>query len=392
MKRLNILHLCIQDPYNDYWGYQDNLLPKYHRKMGHNVTVITTTIKHGDNGRIVSVPAEDYELNDGQRIIRLEHIRFFPVKISAVLRIYSIYDLICEIKPDLIMVHALSNISILKVVKYVKTVNQKCVVIADNHQDYFNTRIKNKITSRALRLLYKILNLYMQRYYKKVYGVTPWRVKYMQEVFNIKPEKSDLLVMGGDDEFIDFKNQSKIRSEIRAKHNIKEDDFLIVTGGKIDKTKNIHLLMKAVSEMKPENVKLIVFGSPKDEIREKIEELSKNKKTRSIGWIKAEETYNYFLASDLVVFPGTHSVLFEQVCACGIPAVFKYWEGMEHLDVGGNCKFLYEDSVEEIKKVLSEIIANKELYDEMKKVAVEKGVNKFLYSKIAEKSLETVLK
>lgn len=40
---MRIVHICLQAPYNDYWGYQDNLLPKYHRKSGHDVTVITTS-------------------------------------------------------------------------------------------------------------------------------------------------------------------------------------------------------------------------------------------------------------------------------------------------------------------------------------------------------------
>lgn len=390
LKKLNIIHLCLQAPYNDYWGYQDNLLPKYQKKMGHDVTVTTTNIMQTDDGEKIKIDTADYKLNDGQRILRLDYVKFKPTKLCNAIRYTKIYNLLCEIKPDFIMIHGLGNISVLQVAKYIRKINPKCVVVADNHLDYYNGKLKYTYKEKGLRFLYKILNWYMQKYYKKVYGVTPWRVKYMQEVFNIKPDKSDLLVMGGDDEFIDFENQSKIRSEIRKKHNIDEKDFLIVTGGKIDKTKNLDLLMEAVAKTKNKDVKLIVFGSPNNEIKEQIEELSKNKKIRFIGWIKAEEAYNFFLASDLIVFPGTHSVLFEQVCACGIPVVFKYWEGIEHLDVGGNCKFLYEDSVEEIEKVLTEIINDKEVYNEMKKVAVEKGIKQFLYSEIAKKVLSNM--
>ena len=42
-------------------------------------------------------------------------------------------------------------------------------------------------------------------------------------------------------------------------------------------------------------------------------------------------------------------MFWEQVAGMGIPMVCKYWEGTTHVDCGGNVKFLYRDSVEEIK-------------------------------------------
>ena len=389
MININIVHLCLQAPYNDYWGYQDNLLPKYHRKLGHNVTVITTNTKH-ENNKIVTIDEDDYTLSDGQRIIRLDHKKYKPQYLCNAYRYFDIFNLLCEIKPDFIMIHGLGSISALQVIKYIKKVNKDCIVIADNHLDYNIGKIKNTFKNKVYRLSHKLINAYTQKYYKKVYGVTPWRVEYCQDVFGIDSKKTDLLVMGADDENIDFENKEKIKQKIRNKHNVNIDDFLIVTGGKIDKSKNIHLLMQAVSQIEYKNIKLIVFGNPSSEIEKQIFELGKNKNIELAGWISAEDTYNYFLASDLAVFPGQHSVLWEQACACGIPCVFKYWKGMNHVDVGGNCKFLYNDSTEEIKQVLIDILENKHEYKNMKKVAVENGIDEFSYSKIAIKCLTNI--
>ena len=30
---MRIVHLCLEAPYTDLWGYQENLLGKYHRKQ-----------------------------------------------------------------------------------------------------------------------------------------------------------------------------------------------------------------------------------------------------------------------------------------------------------------------------------------------------------------------
>jgi carbamoylphosphate synthase large subunit len=118
-----------------------------------------------------------------------------------------------------------------------------------------------------------------------------------------------------------------------------------------------------------------------------IGKLSLNKNIHCIGWIPSEKVYDWFLASDLAVFPGTHSVLWEQAVACGVPCVFKHWDGMEHVDVGGNCKFLYNDSIDEIKNILLDIVKNKDNYEKMKNVAIKKGVNEFSYLEIAKRSI-----
>ena len=66
------------------------------------------------------------------------------------------------------------------------------------------------------------------------------------------------------------------------------------------------------------------------------------------------------MASDLCAFPGTHSVLWEQACACGLPGVFRDWEGMHHVDVGGNAVFLKDASAEGIKRLLSDLLSHPE--------------------------------
>lgn len=380
---MKIVHICIQAPYNDYWGYQDNLLPKYHRKSGNEVTVITTNTIHKD-GKIETIQPSEYDLNDGQHIIRLSHKKYHPYKISEVIRYFKILPILERQAPDFIMVHGLGNVSALQAAKYKKR-HPQCRIVADNHMDYYNCNLKQGILSILLRQFYRILNHYMQKTYDTVFGVTPDRIKFQQNIFGIAENKSKLLVMGGDDDKIRFDKMPQLREDIRKELSLTDDDFVIVTGGRIDRSKNIHLLMQAVSELEGET-KLIVFGQPNNEMENIINELSKDGNIRFLGWIPSDKAYDYFLASDLAVFPGTHSVLWEQACACGIPCVFKDWEGMHHIDVGGNCEFLHKDSTEEIKEVISEIIGDKEKYNEMKRAA-EEFKKDFFYSEIAKRAI-----
>ena len=66
--------------------------------------------------------------------------------------------------------------------------------------------------------------------------------------------------------------------------------------------------------------------------------------------------------------------------------IVKYWDGTTHVDLGGNVKFLYEDSSSEIKKAIEYTLKSTN-YNFMKTIA-EKGKLQFSYSEIAKKSIE----
>jgi len=122
---------------------------------------------------------------------------------------------------------------------------------------------------------------------------------------------------------------------------------------------------------------------------EEFSALSKSKNIRAIGWIDATKVYDYFLAADLAIFPGTHSVLWEQAVGTGCPCVFRRWKGIEHIDVGGNCVFLERGDQEEIEQLILKIRDHPSLLVDMKAVAVERGIREFSYSDIARRAIES---
>lgn len=294
-----------------------------------------------------------------------------------------------EIKPDFIFFHGLVSTTIYDVVKYKKKYPE-CIIVEDNHLDYNIGRNSTKFKDKIIRFFYRYVNKKSIKYVDKVYGVTPWRKMYAEDYFNIPLDKTDVLIMGADDDKIDFNHKSKIREDIRKEYNIDEKDFLIVTGGKIDYKKNIHYLMKACLNL--ENIKLLIFGQVSEEIRKEFNELcSRSNNIIFIGWIDSDKVYNYFFAADLVFFPGQHSVLWEQACATKTPCLFAYWEGMNHVNNGGNSDFLHPINEETIKSKIEELkFTNK--YYEMKKIAESNATDIYLYSNIANKSLECVNK
>lgn len=387
MSLKKITHLCLACFYPDNYSYQENMLPKYHKKIGYNVEVIASLVTFGKDGKATYLPkAATYYNEYGIKVTRLDYKK--PNKVYKILKRYiGLYEKLEESNPDILFIHGCQFLDIDKVLKYVKIHNEIEVYI-DNHADFSNSGT-NFISLNILhKFLWRKKVNKIDPYIKKYYGVLPARVDWLKNIYCLPKEKCELLVMGADDEKIEELYENNESNILKNKYLIDSKELLIVTGGKIDiEKKQVLTLMKAVSKQKYNNVKLLIFGPVASQMKAEFESLL-NEKIIYIGWISSEETYKIFNLASLVVFPGRHSVLWEQVVAMGIPLVCKYWEGTTHIDIGGNVKFIYSDSETEICQILDSIILNKDNLKQMQKVASSEKRKKFLYSDIAKKSLE----
>ena len=383
---MKIVHICLGNFYIDNYSYQENMLTKYHKELGFEVEIIASLESFDKNGDPCLLPKAGMYLNEhGIPVTRLK----YKSKMWRKLRRYNgTYEAIVRSNPDILFIHGCQFLDIDKVVKYLQK-NPKVEVYVDNHADYSNSA-RNFLSKNILhKIIWKRCAYSIEPYTKKFYGVLPARVAFLKKVYKLPTDKVELLLMGADDQKVKEARSYENKINMRNKLGIKEDDFLIITGGKIDSSKKqTLLLMDAVNKINNPKVKLIIFGSVTEELKTEFFNKIDGEFIKYLGWVEGEDSYKYFGTADLAVFPGRHSVFWEQVVGLGIPAFFKYWEGTTHVDLGGNCHFLFKDDVEEIKSKLEEIIGKPKMYKYMKTVAQEKGMKFFSYLEIAKKSVE----
>lgn len=374
-------------PVTDGWSYQDNLLPKFHRILGNEVTVIASRWVYDEKGRLTRTGKSVYMNQDNVKVVRLES-KYGTNTLSKFKFYHGLSASIKSCKPDIIFIHGCQFLDIMRIVKYAKEYPNVKIYV-DNHADFSNSA-SNWLSRNILhRLIWRYCAQKIEPYTTKFYGVLPARVDFLADMYGISKSKIELLVMGADDELVAAAKSAEVRNSIRKKYGINDDDFLIMTGGKIDAAKKqTLLLMEAVKRINREDVKLIVFGSLTSDLKLAVESSCCGATVQYIGWISSDESYAHFAAADLVVFPGRHSVFWEQVVGLGIPMIVKYWEGTTHVDVGGNCDFLYEDSADEIQNKIQALIDDPVRYKEMQRVAETRGMDIFSYRKIAERSIE----
>lgn len=380
---MKIIHICLCGPVTDGWSYQDNLLPKFHKKAGLDVTVIASLWVWNESGEMVKTSKQEYVNQDGVHIVRLKTKNDRPVfyRFKRYLGLYEVIEKIC---PDILFVHGVQFLDITLIIKYAKS-HPNVKIYADNHADFSNSA-SNWVSKNILhKIIWRHYAKKIEPYTTKFYGVLPARVDFLKNVYGLPEEKCELLVMGADDDEVKKAKKPEVRAEKRKEYGLTDSDFVIMTGGKIDHNKRESLqLMDAVNASDNKNIKLLIFGSVVPELSEEFESRL-SEKVRYIGWKKSEDIYSEFAAADLIAFPGLHSVLWEQAVGMGKPCLFRKIHGFEHVDIGGNCRFIENTSADSIKSDIENCIANT---DEMKKAA-EKGAEVFSYYNIAKRSLES---
>lgn len=383
---MKILHCCLACFYIDNYGYQENILPKQHKADGHTVEIIASTETYSDHVSLGYVAARSYISESGIPVTRVPYFKYLPHFLVRRLRLYrGVSEVLNRFKPEIIFLHDCQFLDITRIAEYAKR-NPAVKIYVDCHTDFINSA-RNWLSKYILhKIIYRYCAKTIEPYTTKFYGVLPIRCDFLHDVYGIPKEKIELLVLGGEDDKIHVEQRKEMRKRYCSEFGFNTDDFILVSGGKLDKQKNTIALIDAFGKVDCARLRLIIFGSVADDIHQEFENRLNNPNVKYIGWIQADKAYDYFTIADLVIFPGLHSVLWEQAVACGVPCVFRAIKGMHHVDTGGNCKFLKTGSVEEITGVLKDIISNPANYDVMRKQAL-KGAGQFLYSDIAKRSI-----
>lgn len=387
---MKIVHLCLSNFYIENFGYQENIITKYHKKMGHEITIIASRFTFDkEDGAPNLAEVGEYINSNGIKVIRVDYKYKWLGEVNDKIKIYKdTYKLLEKEKPDLIFSHGIQFLDLWEVTKYIKN-NESCKLVMDNHAAYINSATNFLSREILHKIIYRQVIKKSLPYISKIYVLAPGCEIFARDMYNIPKEKMEYLFLGADNEKIDFNKRDNIKNRVRKKLSIKEKDFVLITGGKLSKGKNIKLLLSVLKRIDSKDIKLIIFGVFSTDIKDKMLRLIDiDDRVRYIGWLNGEDVYDYYLASDVAIFLGTKSALWEQAVCSGLPLICKRWPGMEYVDVGGNCIFIDEDDEDKIVESIELLKNDKKTYRNMEYIAKTKGYDTFSYEKIARKAID----
>lgn len=380
---MKILHIGLASKFTEGFSYQDNYLSEQNAIDGHDVTYISDCYKFSD-GKIVATKPEDKVMKNGVRLIRLPFRNIFGEFISEKVRaVKGFYNIVENINPDVILFHGCCGWELLSVSKLKKN-NPNIKLYVDSHEDFHNSA--TNFLSRVVlhKGFYKAILSKALPYIDKILFVSHECALFVREMYGIPNKMLEFYPLGGRvfDEGILNEKRKKINNE----SSIKKNDILIVHSGKMDTHKRTVDILKAFSQVKSDNMRLVLIGSMTEDVREEAEPLVEaDSRISFVGWKAADELIEYLCAADVYVQPGGQSATMQNAICCGC-AMMLYPHKSHEPYLHGNG--YYVESIEDMKRVFQEISDDPNILKQMKENSMEIARELLDYKKLAARLYE----
>lgn len=346
---MKIVH--ITENYIEGWGYQENLLPLYQKRAGHDVVVISDNdhLKYAQNPTLAEKiinRGTEYE-QDG---IKIYKIKTYLATSTTSFFCKGVYEVLKKEKPDMIFHHNL-NTSTLTVAARYKKRHPEVRLYADNHADWINES-KNRIWHLFYYdFLIPLQVKYLSNKVNYFIGVSPLRCQYLHNVFRVPQYKIRFLPIGCDTEQAALVGES--REELKKQFDIGFQSFVIVSGGKLDRSKGTLTLIDSCNKLrhKGEDIDLVLFGKIDEEVRAYAAQFSW---ITILGWCDRKTTLSLLKMADVACWPWLHTTLIEDSVASGTPLVVKMSDNVRHFAREDAGVFMNCGDVDELTNALCE--------------------------------------
>jgi UDP-glucose:(heptosyl)LPS alpha-1,3-glucosyltransferase len=228
--------------------------------------------------------------------------------------------------------------------------------------------------------------------FKKIIAISELVRKNIVDNYGVPSSDIEVIYNGIDTDRFHPDNKDNYRNEIRRKHGLKEDDFVVLFVGSGFERKGLKYLIQAVGSV-PEPVSLMIAGKGS---KSKLQDMAKKQRLVFCG--PQKDIHKYYAAADIFVFPTMYEPFGNvhlEALASGLPVITTKNSGASEIikdDIQGFVVSGPED-VEGIAKGIRSFVNNREKLREMSKNAralaeeftFEKHMNKIreLYKSIS---------
>lgn len=350
---MKILH--INGYFMENAAYQENLLPVGQYELGNEVFLVTSRfeplMKINADTRIRPLGKTMYK---GVHVIRVEE--YFEMKNNGGVILKNLIPVFKKIRPDIIFFHDISPILIVGV--FYKFFNPEVKLHIDFHSDENNSR--NSSFGPLLHWLFRVFFFFFGRLFEKFFCVAPETTYFVQKYYKIPARKLTFLPLPGDATML--KQYEQIRVEVRKQLSLNDEHKLIVHTGKMPEGKETLLALQAFTSMKGANLRLLIAGSIDDDFTQTFNEFcASDLRIVNLGWLRADALRRIFIASDVLLQPGSLSNTFIDAICCGLPLVLNNTPQGQNLTSFKNGVLINEKTVKEVVAKLEMVLSDAQL-------------------------------
>ncbi len=355
-------------------GYQENCIAKSLKRLGNEVSVITTTFISPRYRKILKPFKTGEYLHEGYRIIRLSTL----LRLRQTVIPSGMKKVLYKIHPDVLICIGITKFMPLPAIYFARKNKTKVISIFGNLKKHYSLFFK--------KFLYKLLKEKWENFAIKnsdrIILTTPETFEILSHKLRNKDYK--ILPLGFDGER--FYYSEEIRKIERKKLNLK-DDFVFINATTHTPEKKLDKMLDKMFEIMKENskVKMIMTGfvnsSYSKFLRRKIEESGFKSRFLLYPFVSQRELFILFNIADCGIWT-QECITIQQAMGTGLPVIVPYDKATSHLVKEGKNGFYYKDFdnlAERMKKICERHFDRNE---------IEK-FNQFLnYDRIVVKMLE----
>jgi glycosyltransferase involved in cell wall biosynthesis len=361
---MRIVHVI--DYYQPKMGYQETFLALEHKKLGHEVHVVTSDRYHprphyaATWQPVLGPRLQQAGVSDdaGITIHRLEPAFEFGTRIW----LKQLEPTLLSLVPALIIVHGMGSFTAVRMARLAPKLGAGAKLVFDSHASDANSR-------HPLRhLFYAFYRLALAPLFVRnasaIVGVENERMDFLARRYGIPEEAMVMIPVGASPDR--FYRDPPARDQLRAEWGYGEQDVVLTYVGKIERRKAVDVLLRAglqIGARKP-NVRLVIIGSgDTDYIQEMKQQVELAGGLSNVNWLGAvpnDQLFRYYSAADISVWPMMISVGTLEAMACGLPLIVADVPILRDRVSHGNGMTYRPGDVHDLVSKLEELIADPE--------------------------------
>ena len=354
---MRVAHVTVS--YQEGLGYEENHLPFFQAGLDAGVSIVTTPLPlawwrgldHFQTGAAPGVHEER-----GVRIHRLK-ARFQARKGTQFL-LQGLRRTLTEIKPDILHIH--NPVGSLTVQTLAAAKALGLPVVIDCHLWRFLT-YPHRLAGQAYYGLFRRVFL---RYYgsviKRYIPLGPDPEEVLHNLFGIPYSLMAHSTLGADTSI--FRYDESARLETRRALGIPAGAKVILFGGRIDRGKEIDVLVEAWKTL-PRNrdARLLLVGPAAPGMADELARAARPEASGKLiltGHVANAELPNYMSAADVAVWPGNPGITMNEAMACHTALVHSDAVAGRHLTLYGNGAAFQRGNARSLAGVLDSILGD----------------------------------
>ncbi|MCG7489666.1 glycosyltransferase family 4 protein [Vibrio sp. Of14-4] len=384
---MKILHVISY--YQEGMGYQENWLPYFQKKLGHEVLVVTSDRYF---------PFPDYDKNVGKILgIRLKEPGLYYCKGVKILRLKSIFEIeskasvvfnskkvIIDFSPDIVHLHGITNLNFFQFILY--SLHKKYKLFIDSHSDY---QVSN-YQSLTNKVYYKIWSFFYRLSKNRIACFLPTTSEakeFLRNEFSIidRDAKINHLGVNTDRFYFDESASRRVREQFNLNQGI-----VFVNAGKQNESKKIVFILKVIKELiikfSHDDIFIILIGDADDDYNKLLSNESSDisEHVIRVPFQKNEKLRDFYSAADIGIWPGVPSNTIQEAMACEVAMILPNNKTIDHL-IDENGIIMPELCFETVAEHIHKIIKSNCL-EKYKKKSREIALN-YSWENIAKKSV-----